>query len=384
MVASASRLRPSSTTRTASSCKPETARGTHVFTIHGYSLQAVDGAGSNKASFIRSAAFDVGGFDWCLRYYHNGNIESDDDYISVFLELMTKDAEVRTIFDIRMLDQYTDDSSCVLVSTTNNTRRVFGTTNFKSKCLVWGSKNFIRRSELEGSVYLRDDRLMIECNLTVIKTPLVKTEERAAMPGDIIHFQVPPTNLSRDLGKLLEDNVGADLSFEVGGDVFPAHSVVLAARSPVFMAELYGPMRAKRGERIAIQDMQPVVFKALLHFMYTDSFSPAINDDLSRDERQELAKHLLVAADRYAVEGLKTICEKALCMSLSVDNVATIVALADQHNCGRLKEACVKFIASSNRLDDVVETEGYGRLKTSCPSILLDVIAMATKSRKIN
>uniref|UniRef100_A0A0E0LSJ2 BTB domain-containing protein n=1 Tax=Oryza punctata TaxID=4537 RepID=A0A0E0LSJ2_ORYPU len=382
MAASASRLRPAKVMRTASSCKPETARGTHVFTVNGYSLHGVDAA-ANKDNFIRSAAFDVGGFDWCLRYYHNGNVESGDDYISVFLELMTKDAEVKTIFDIRMLDQYTD-SSCVLVSTRNNTRRVFSTTNFNSKCLAWGSKNFIRRSELESSVYLRDDRLMIECNLTVIKTPLVKTEERAVMPSDIIHFQVPHTNLSRDLGKLLDANVGADLSFNVGGEVFTAHSVVLAARSPVFMAEFYGPMRAERGQQIVIQDVQPVVFKALLHFMYTDSFSPAVNHDLSRDEWQELVKHLLIAADRYAVEGLKTICENALCKSLSVDNVATIVALADQHNCSRLKEACVTFIASPNRLDDVSETEGYGRLKTSCPSILLDVIERATKSRKIN
>jgi speckle-type POZ protein len=45
-----------------------------------------------------------------------------------------------------------------------------------------------------------------------------------------------------------------------------------------------------------IGDMRPAVFKALLHFMYTDSY-PAV-DDLDRDEIQEMTKCLLVAADR--------------------------------------------------------------------------------------
>ncbi|XP_006659948.1 BTB/POZ and MATH domain-containing protein 1-like [Oryza brachyantha] len=382
--AAASSPPPASPAKTASSCTPETLRGTHVFTVHGYSsLQGVDDAAS-RGRFIRSAAFDVGGFDWCLRYYHNGSNGADDGYVSIFLELITIDAEAKTFFDIRILDQYTD-SSFILVATRNNSaRRVFGTSNFDTDRPTWGSKNFMRRSEIEESVYLRHDRIMIECNLTIIKTPLVKTEDEATMAGSIVRLQMPSTNLSKDLGRLLETKVGADVSFDVGGEIFAAHRAVLMARSPVFRAALYGPMRKKTEQHIVIQDMQPIVFKALLHFMYTGFILPVTDHDLDTDEMLELTKHLLVAADRYGVQGLKTICENTLCISISVDNVATIVALADQYNCGRLKDVCLNFIASSDRLDDVLATDGYESLKTSYPSVLVDIFERATKSRKIN
>ena len=47
---------------------------------------------------------------------------------------------------------------------------------------------------------------------------------------------------------------------------------MVAARSPVFMAELFGPMQeGTTSGAIHIQDMEPGVFKALLGFVYTDS-----------------------------------------------------------------------------------------------------------------
>jgi speckle-type POZ protein len=127
--------------------------------------------------------------------------------------------------------------------------------------------------------------------------------------------------------------------------------------------------------------MQPAVFKALLHFIYTDSL-PSM-EDLDDDENEEMVKHLLVAADRYAIERLKLICEGILCKSLEVQSVATMLALADQHQCSRLKDACVEFVTSSYRMDDVVATQGYAHLKRSCPAVLVDIYERVTKSRKI-
>jgi speckle-type POZ protein len=59
---------------------------------------------------------------------------------------------------------------------------------------------------------------------------------------------------------------------------------------------------------------------------------------LDLDEKKEMVKHLLVAADRYALERLKMICEGILCKSLDVESVATMLALADQHQCSRLRD----------------------------------------------
>jgi speckle-type POZ protein len=41
-------------------------------------------------------------------------------------------------------------------------------------------------------------------------------------------------------GCLLDSAEGSDVSFLVGGEAFPAHRAVLAARSPVFEAQLLG------------------------------------------------------------------------------------------------------------------------------------------------
>ena len=178
----------------------------------------------------------------------------------------------------------------------------------------------------------------------------------------------------------MESTEGADVCFKVKEEVFPAHKIILAMSSLVFRAEFYGPMRDEKRRSIVVEDMQPAVFKALLHFIYTDSL-PSM-EDLDGDENKEMVKHLLVAADRYAVERLKFICEGILCKSLDVESVATMLALADQHQCSRLKDACVEFVTSANRMDDVVASQGYEHLKRSCPALLIDMFERVTKSRK--
>jgi speckle-type POZ protein len=45
----------------------------------------------------------------------------------------------------------------------------------------------------------------------------------------------------------------------------------MQARSPVFRALLTGPMIEGHQETVAIHDVKAPVFKALLHFAYTDS-----------------------------------------------------------------------------------------------------------------
>jgi hypothetical protein len=116
--------------------------------------------------------------------------------------------------------------------------------------------------------------------------------------------RVPSSDLSGNLAKLLEGKKGADVTFRVGDDLFPAHKIVL------------------------------------------DS-----------EDRKEMVKHLLVAADRCAVERLKLICEGILCRSLEAKDVDTTLALADTHHCHGLREACVAFLASSNKVGSAVASQ---------------------------
>jgi speckle-type POZ protein len=116
--------------------------------------------------------------------------------------------------------------------------------------------------------------MTIECVLTVIKqSQVVKTKGSS-------EIKVSPSNLSQHLGKLLLAEKGADVTFSVGGETFAAHKIILAARSPVFEAELYGEMKERNAQCIMVEDMQPAAFKALLHFIYTDSLPDVVDSGL--------------------------------------------------------------------------------------------------------
>ena len=77
------------------------------------------------------------------------------------------------------------------------------------------------------------------------------------------NIPVPVSDLGHQFGKLLESGKGVDVTFQVDGETFPAHTLVLAARSPVFRAQLFGPLKNQNTKRIDIEDMEAPIFKVL-------------------------------------------------------------------------------------------------------------------------
>ena len=152
----------------------------------------------------------------------------------------------------------------------------------------------------------------------------------------------------------------------------------ILTRSPVFKAEFYGPMSDMGEESKTVEGMDPIVFKSLLHFIYTDTFP--VMEDLDSDEKEDMVKHLLVAADTYGMERMKLICEGILCKRIDVESVAYTLALAAQHHCIKLKNACIEFIISRNRMDAVLASQGYEYLKRACPDVAVELWEKAAKS----
>ncbi|KAJ1257088.1 hypothetical protein BS78_K222600 [Paspalum vaginatum] len=183
------------------------------------------------------------------------------------------------------------------------------------------------------------------------------------------------SDLHQHLGDLLQTEKGADVVFEVGTQTFKAHRCVLAARSPVFSAELFCQMKesdAAAGGGIRIDDMEAHVFKALLTFVYTDSLPENL---MSEDEQGVMCQHLLVAADRYNLERLKLICEHRLSKCIEASTLSTILALAEQHHCHGLKKACFNFLSSPVNLTAVLATDAFEYLNTTCPSVRKELLA---------
>lgn len=90
--------------------------------------------------------------------------------------------------------------------------------------------------------------------------------------GTTQFVMVPPSDMRQHMSRLLSSGLESDVTFQVGEETFAAHRLVLGARSSVFMAELLGPLKEKNRRHIRVDEMEPRVFKAMLHyFIYTDS-----------------------------------------------------------------------------------------------------------------
>ena len=154
-----------------------------------------------------------------------------------------------------------------------------------------------------------------------------------------------------------------------GDQLFRAHRCVLAFHSPVFREELFGQMKEKAENLIRINDMEPAIFEALLHFIYTNRLP-----DSCSDSRNLAIMHLLVAEHRYGVERLRLLCESKLSEAIDVETVATTLSLAEQHNCSQLRRACIGFMASPNMLGPIMETDGFNHHIASCPSVMEEIL----------
>lgn len=163
-------------------------------------------------------------------------------------------------------------------------------------------------------------------------------------------------------------------------------------RSPVFKAMLYGPMKESSGslqsqstllppQSIEIEGMTRDVFEALLAYIYTDSLPAGAGDEDASGGGGVMVWDLLVAADRYGVDRLRAICERLLCGKLDVQNVARFLGVADQYHLHALKEACIEFMTTSARMDEIVQTQEYAELRANRLHLLAEVLEKSTKFR---
>ncbi|KAF8685297.1 hypothetical protein HU200_044064 [Digitaria exilis] len=106
-------------------------------------------------------------------------------------------------------------------------------------CKVFRAQEVFIRRRILSPLWWSNDSFRIRCDVTVVKD--IRVETTVTNSGD----EPPSPDLGQNLGELLDSQLGADVEFMVGDEVFMAHRIVLAARSSVFKAELYGQMKEK-------------------------------------------------------------------------------------------------------------------------------------------
>ncbi|KAM3370370.1 hypothetical protein ACQJBY_017969 [Aegilops geniculata] len=342
-------------TETWSRCYTEGTTVTHNFEIAGYSLLHGMGTGN----YVTSSAFTVGGCDnceWDIMFYPDGATKDEGeeaDHASAYLRLRpcSRQPWPKAVMTKYTLSLWGKDGQLCQQRSTRHTFTPSGT--------GWGHVRFVPKSKL---LALKDDCFTIRCVLTVLKERHMEEVSAFIVP-------IPPSNFHQDFGNMLKDGEGTDVTFVVGDQSFQAHRVVLAGRTPFFRSELFGPRKENKMQHISIDDVEPSVFKALLHFIYTDALPD--NRDVKKNTTLQ---HLLVAADRYGLDRLAAMCEGELCRGIDVQTVATTLTLAKQHCRERLRDVCIDFMSSRDVFGDVKKTDGFKHLVTSCPEVISDIL----------
>ncbi|KAM3193441.1 hypothetical protein ACQJBY_070197 [Aegilops geniculata] len=157
---------------------PVVESGSHILRIDGYSRTK----GLGKGEFMASETFAAGGNRWCLRYFPDGTDSNDSDSgtdsndsdsdsagsdydsdcMTILLHLVRGNSDkVDAKYTISLLDQ--DGNLVPSYSDTGQDTFEAGSDDGS-----WGF-GLIKRSELEESVYLKDDVFFVRCDVTVFK-----------------------------------------------------------------------------------------------------------------------------------------------------------------------------------------------------------------------
>ncbi|TVU03769.1 hypothetical protein EJB05_50677, partial [Eragrostis curvula] len=163
------------------------------------------------------------------------------------------------------------------------------------------------------NVVVKDDCFTVRCDLIVLGETGVAD---AAAPAVV--FAPPPPDWPQHFRALLQGGQGADVRFLIESKTFAEHRCVLATRSLVFSAELYGMMREGAADHnssgaVRIDDMRADVFGHLLHFIYTDLLRQETLEALQPQKEEEatsMAQHLLGTGWRGSRSSAKTSCAK--------------------------------------------------------------------------
>jgi speckle-type POZ protein len=269
------------------------ATGGHLFRIDGYT-QVRNRVPNGTA--ITSWAFRVGGHEWRIACYPNGETQEHEGCISLFLQQVSHGESTAT-FKFSVLDQAGEPS---FTGTSLGERRFSGSD-------VWGLRNFLRNEHLKEDEHLIDDCLVIQCDVAVDLGLGTSSHADVAAPEE--HGGVapsPPFDIDgQQLWEAIWYSQRPDVKIEVsGGETLAAHRWILEARSPVFRDDLALAPIVENTAELSVGDVDAEVLRALLQFMYTDTLP-----EMSQLEATAMADRLLAAADRYKMEKLKLICQ---------------------------------------------------------------------------
>ncbi|GFQ77949.1 protein roadkill [Trichonephila clavata] len=178
-------------------------------------------------------------------------------------------------------------------------------------------------------------------------------------------------NLSNDLASLYNIFLPkmSDITFQINNVKFPAHKVILAARSPIFARMFEHDVLETVEGIINICDIDVATLNLLLMYLYSGKVELLNYDSVVK---------LYAATDKYEVISLKEFCAQYLKETLSSSNVCEILILADMHCDTSLKKFAMDFIFAQS--DVILRSPEWKELIDSRTELASDVLREITKN----
>lgn len=142
----------------------------------------------------------------------------------------------------------------------------------------------------------------------------------------------------QDFRELFLKQEDCDIIFKVKEQKFPAHRLILKARSPVFTAALRNNMKERETGIINVEDCEPSHFLDFLHFLYCGEVKILTVENVFS---------LFTVADKYDVLDLRTKCMEFMKHNLSIDTFCDTIALALLHSENELIKLSIDFFAKN-------------------------------------
>ncbi|XP_047044009.1 BTB/POZ and MATH domain-containing protein 2-like [Lolium rigidum] len=328
-------------------------RGRHDFVIENLNAvrQTRHATDDRDKEHIRSGTFQVGVYGWAIDVYPWKKADDGKEHIGIYLTLMNAPAAEHVNVEA---------TACFRINDPSPTFSHRGRDPSSVYTRVGHSYGHAHFATLESAATSHDGSLTVHGEVQV--TSESRTSTAGAYVGAAII--VPPTELAWHLEQLLASQQGSDVKFLVEQCEIHAHRLVIAARSLALHKVVVESARNMAEDHVIINGMSSIVFKAMLHFIYTDELPPHLDSLVLSRDFVTVTGDLLGAACRFRLERMKRLCINLLAEKVNtVSNTLATLKVARCHNCPELEEYCRRYMALPHVANKVTET---------CISLYLD------------
>ncbi|XP_001601681.2 protein roadkill [Nasonia vitripennis] len=309
---------------------------------------------------------------WRLRLFPKGNKDECKDYVSIFLcNLNNVDLKADAYFSI--LDNKGLETFYEFLP-----NHVFNHNTYS------GFSTFVKRECIEDKDWnmLCDDKLAIVCKISLI-TPnehIANEEtEKKETSTKVYRPKIYPASLMiqrkyteskqllADLEQMMDEQEFSDIELTVEDKTLRAHKSILGKRSRVFAAMFRNDMCEKRENKVKIVDVRHEVLQEMLRYMYTGKVNGI----------ETMTDELLIAADKYSLDGLKGMCGEVLANDVNKSNAMDRLKFAVLHRVDVLRAKVIEFVVES--ACDIVDNPEFQQLPAN---VICEVCSVFAADKK--